>query len=182
MSTDLGEVDFRQAKAQFVAPDTMQAVVTLIKGGLATDVDVLARGDEQWYRHALLTAYKWVNFPFAEGFNPGNLIAEDTGFQMALSSLIDLQNEGLESLEDGTTVYHLSGKAHGEDISALLANLVVATGEVLVDVYIDEQQVTPVRFVIVQPDTVTDDEPEPTTWVVDVYDINGEPELDEPTS
>ena len=182
VETDLGKVDFRRAVAQYVAPDILQATVRLIAAGLPADVDIFSRGDNQWYRHAILTANKWFNAPFAEGFNPEKLISEDTGFQIALKSLIDLKYDGSESLEDGTPVYHLNGTAHGEDITALLANLVTTTGDVLVDVFIDEKLLIPVRFVIVQPDTVTVTEPDPTTWTVDVYDVNAAPELDPPDS
>ncbi len=180
IETDLGKVDFRRAEAQFVAPDTLQATVRLIAAGMPSDVDIFSRGNDQWYRHRVLTANRWYNAPFAEGFNPATLIAEDAGFQMALNSLIDLSYKGRESLEDGTPVYHLTGIADGADISALLANLIETTGQVLVDVFIDQNTVLPVRFVIVQPDTVTDTEPTPTTWTVDVYDINAAADLDVP--
>jgi len=180
VETDLGLVDFRRAVAQYVAPNMLQATVRLIAAGLPADVDIFSRGDEQWYRHAVLTANRWFNAPFAEGFNPESLIAEDTGFQMALNSLIDLSFVGREELEDGTAVYHIAGIADGADISALLANLVVASGEVLVDVFIDRNTLLPSRFIIVQPDTVTDEDPDPTTWTVDVYDINSEPEIEIP--
>jgi hypothetical protein len=180
VDTGLGQVDFRRAVAQYVAPNVIQATVRLIASGLPADVDVFSRGEDQWYRHAILTANLWFNAPFAEGFNPETLISEDTGFQTALNSLINLSYEGSGTLEDGTPVYHLKGTADGHDISALLANLVEATGEVLVDVFIDQKLMVPVRFVIVQPDTVTEAEPDPTTWTVDVYDINAEPELDAP--
>ncbi|MBZ0298683.1 MAG: LppX_LprAFG lipoprotein [Anaerolineae bacterium] len=180
VQTDLGLVDFRHAMAQYVAPDILQATVRLIAAGLPADVEVFSRGDNQWYRHAVLTANLWFNAPFAEGFNPEELIAQDTGFQMALHSLINLSYEGRDNLEDGTSVFHLKGLADGADISALLANLVETTGQVFVDVFIDQKMMIPVRFVIVQPDTITEAEPEPTTWTVDVYDINAAPELDPP--
>lgn len=180
VDTDLGRVDFRRAVAQYVAPNILQATVRLIAAGLPADVDIFSRGEEQWYRHTVLTANRWFNAPYAEGFNPQSLIAEDTGFQLALNSLIDLNFAGREELEDGTAVFHVTGVAEGEDISALLANLVVASGEVLVDVFIDQISMIPVRFVIVQPNTVTEEDPEPTTWTVDVYDINSEPELEMP--
>lgn len=180
VETDLGSVDFRRAVAQYVAPDILQATVRLVASGLPTDVDIYSRGNEQWFRHLVLTANSWFNAPFAEGFNPEKLIAQDTGFQTALNSLINLSYEGRTTLEDGTPVYHIAGRAHGEDIAALLANLVETTGEVLVDVFIDQNLMIPVRFVIVQPDTITETEDEPTTWTVDVYDINATAELDPP--
>lgn len=180
VETDLGSVDFKHALAQYVAPNILQASVRVIAAGLPADVDIFSRGDDQWFRNVILTANTWFNAPFALGFNPEKLIAEDTGFQMALNSLINLVYEGREELEDGTPVHHLSGTARGEDITALMANLVEATGEVLVDVFIDRNQVIPVRFIIIQPNTVTDDDPDPTTWTVDVYDINAEAEVDSP--
>lgn len=180
VDTGLGQVDFRRAVAQYVAPNVIQATVRLIAAGLPADVDVFSRGENQWYRHTILTANMWFNAPFAEGFNPETLISEDTGFQTALNSLINLSYEGAKTLEDGTPVYHLKGTADGKDITALLANLVEATGEVLVDVFIDQNLMIPVRFVIVQPETITETQPDPTTWTVDVYDINAEPVLDAP--
>lgn len=180
VETGLGSVIFRRAVAQYVAPDILQATVRLIAAGLPADVDIFSRGDEQWYRNTILTANTWFNAPFAIGFNPRTLIAEDTGFKAALHSLINLTFVDRESMEDGTSVYHLKGTAKGEDIAALLAGMIQATGNVLVDVYIDQVKRIPVRFVIVQPDTVTETETEPTTWTVDVYDINAEPEIDEP--
>ena len=180
VSTDLGDVDFSKATAQYVAPDTLEATVRVIAAGLPTDVDIFSRGPDQWFRHPVLTADKWLNAPFAEGFNPELIISEDTGFQTALRALIDLSFVGDENLEDGTPVFHLKATAKGEDISALLANIVVVTGQVQVDVYIDQQTIMPVRFVIIQPDTVTDTQPDPTTWTVDIYDVNAEPQLDPP--
>lgn len=181
VQTDFGaDVFFRQARAQYVAPDTMQGNVRLIVAGIPADVDIFSRGDEQWYRNTVLTGGEWLNQPFAQGFNPQALIADDTGFQAALNSLIDLEYVGETNLEDDTPVHHLKGTADGGDISALLAGIIVVQGNTEVDVYIDREQRVPVRFVIRLPETITEDEPEPTTWTVDVYDINAEPQLDAP--
>jgi hypothetical protein len=180
VDTGLGSISFRRALAQYVAPDVIQATVRVTGVGLTADVDIFSRGDDQWYRNSILTANQWYNALFAPGFNPRTLIAEDTGFQSALASLIDLEFVGREELEDGTPVYHIKATANGPDVEALLVGLVEAEGEVLVDVFIDRETLYPVRFVIVQPETVSETEPEPTTWTIDVYDINEEPELDDP--
>jgi hypothetical protein len=172
VETDLGSVAFRLANAQYIAPAIMQATVRLVTAGLTADVDIFSRGAEQWYRHGLLTGNQWFNAPFAPGFNPQTLIAEDTGFQAALAALIELRYVGAEALEDGTPVHHLSGMADGADVSALMVNLIEASGNVEVQVYIDRERLIPVRFVIVQPDSVTEDEVEPTTWTVDIFDVN----------
>lgn len=179
IETDFGGVNFKRAVAQYIAPDMLQATVRVLAAGLPIDVDIFSKGDNQWFR-GIWTTNIWVNALFAPGFNPEALISQETGFQAALQSLIDIGTPTLTELEDGTQVYRLSGTARGEDITALMAGLIEASGSVLVDVFIDRALLLPVRFVIVQPETVTDTEPEPTTWTVDVYDINAEPVLNAP--
>jgi hypothetical protein len=180
IETDFGEVAFRRAVAQYVAPDMMQATVRVLLGSVPLDVDVFSRGENQWFRAGVWTAGEWVNATFAPGFNPEALIAQESGFQAAINALIDLQMAGPEELEDGTPVHHLRAVADGEDVSALMVGLIYATGSVNVDVYIHRNEVYPVRFVIVQPDTATEEQPDPTTWTVDVYDLNAEAEIDDP--
>jgi hypothetical protein len=149
-------------------------------GSVTLDVDVFSRGEKQWFRAGVWTNGEWVNATFAPGFNPESLIAQESGFQAALNALIDLEMVGTEELEDGTPVYHLRAVADGEDVSALMVGLITATGNVNVDVYIHQTETYPVRFIIIQPDTVTEDEPDPTTWTVDVYDLNAAAEIDDP--
>jgi hypothetical protein len=180
--TDFGaNVFFLRATAQYVAPATMQGSVRLVVASIPADVDIFARADDQWYRNTILTGNQWVEQPFAPGFNPQLLIADDTGFQAALDSLIELQYVGQVALEDTTQVHHLRGTADGADIAALLAGIILIEGSAEVDVYVDVAQSIPVRFIIRLPETVTEDEPEPTTWTVDVFDINAAPDLDEPS-
>ncbi len=181
VQTDFGaNVFFRQARAQYVAPDTLQGNVRLIVAGIPADVDIFSQGDIQWYRNQILTGNEWVNQSFAPGFNPQALIADDTGFQAALNALINIEYIGEANLEDGTPAYHLTGTADGQDISALLAGIVQIQGNALVDVYIHREERYPVRFIITLPETVTETEPDPTRWTVDVYDIDAAPELDVP--
>jgi hypothetical protein len=180
IETDLGAVNFRRAVAQYVAPNVMQATVRLIAAGIPAQVDVFSRGENQWYRNDILTANRWFNAPFSPGFNPESLIAQETGFQASLRALIDMSYVGQETLEDGSPVYHIKATANGPDVTALMAGLVYMSGVVQVDVYIHREKLLPVRFVIVQPDTATEAEPEPTTWTIDVYDIDASPEIDDP--
>jgi len=182
--TDLGELVFRRANAQYVAPDVMQANVRLLAiGGIPAEVDVFSKGDEQFYRNQILTANQWINAEFAPGFNPQKLIAEETGFQTALTAMIGLNYVEMAILESGVEAYHLQATARGVDVGALLAGLVYDLGDIVnVDVYVDKATGYPVRFIIVQPGTETEDEPEPTTWTVDVFDFDETPEIDPPPS
>jgi hypothetical protein len=86
IETDFGSVNFRRADAYYVAPDTMQANISVTAlGGLRVDVEVFARAAEQWFRSRVWTAGNWIYAAFAPGFNPATLIAEETGFNAALS-------------------------------------------------------------------------------------------------
>lgn len=180
VNTGLGWVAFRRASAQYVAPDTLQATVSLSAAGITAEVDIFARGENQWFRNVVLTGGSWLNAPFAEGFNPQVLIAEETGFEAALAAVRELTYVGAAALEDGTPVHHISGVAEGHDISALLAGLIEASGPTQVDVYIHRESGLPARFVIVQPETATEQFPTPTTWTVDVYDYDAPARLDDP--
>lgn len=179
IETDFGSVVFKRAVAQYIAPDILQATVRVLAAGLPVDVDIFSKGDNQWFR-GIWTTNLWVNALFAPGFNPETLISQESGFQAALRALIDIGTPTLTELEDGTQVYQLHGTARGEDITALMVGLIEATGNVMVDVFVDRQNLLPVRFIIVQPDTITPEQPEPTTWTVDVYDVNAEAELNNP--
>jgi len=183
--TDFGRVTFRRVIGQYVAPREMQANISVLALGLALEINVYARGADQWFS-GLMTGNNWVNTPFAPGFNPETLIAQDTGFQSALTALIELDYVGEETLENGDPVYHITSRAQGEQVSALLAGLIPTVGEVGVDVYIHRETRYPVRFVIVaenDPNAATpepDEEAEPVRWIIDLYDINAESELTPP--
>jgi hypothetical protein len=171
-------VQFRFARAQYVAPDTMQATARVIVPVFgAQDFEIFSKGAAQWYR---VPGTAWGRGDFAPGFNPTTLIAEDSGFQAALTALVGLEYVGEETLEDGTPTYHLRGVASGPAVTALVVGLIQSTGDVPVDVYIHRETRLPVRLILTQPETVTEAAPEPTTWTIDVYDVDAEPELTPP--
>lgn len=184
--TDYGAVVFRRADAQYVAPGVMQAALRVAAAGLTIDIDVFARAADQWFR-AIWTANTWLNAPFAPGFNPEALIAQDTGFQAAVDSVTALVYRGETTLESGQSVTHLSGTADGPSMNALLIGLIEMQGTVAVDVYLDATTRMPARFVLVESVPVAAEtadaaaaEPVARTWTMDIYDIDAPAELDPP--
>lgn len=173
-----GALIFDRANMDYVAPDVLQGQVKAKLAGLPFTLNIMARGDLQWVQ---LPGTIWTDeLYFAPGFNPELLIAEESGFQAALDALLDLEIVGRESLEDGTPVYHLTGRADGPAVTDLLVGMIVAENEVLLDVFVHAETRMPVRLVITMPETATDDEPEPTAWWIDVYDFNEELEITGP--
>ena len=176
--TILGDVSFERATMQYRAPESLQGIVRAKLRGVVLEFGVLAIGDQQWVR---LPGIAWDDsLAFAPGFNPQDMIATDSGFEAALKALLDIEMQGIERLEDGTAVYHLSGHADGQQVMDILAGLIYAEGQVLVDVYIDTQTNQPLRLIITQPETQTETEPEPTRWNVDLFDFNQPVTIDDP--
>lgn len=176
--TVLGDVSFERATLQYRAPESLQGIVRAKLRGVVLEFGVLAIGDLQWVR---LPGTAWDDsLAFAPGFNPQDMIATDSGFEAALKALLDIEMQGIERLEDGTAVYHLNGRADGQQVMDILAGLIYAEGEVLVDVYIDTRNNQPLRLIITQPGTETEIEPEPTRWHVDLFDFNQPVTIDDP--
>jgi hypothetical protein len=172
------EVGFRRASAQFVAPNVLQADARIVApGGIVTDVGLFAQGANQWFR---LQPGDWLNTPFAPGFDPGTLIGENTGFQAALDSLRDTTYVGAEELEDGSPVWHIRGVTAGPNVTSLAVGLIQSQEDVTVEVYIHRETRFPRRVLLIQPETITEEEPDPTTWTIDIYDVNAAPELTPP--
>ena len=172
ISTGYGNLEFRQAQADFVAPDTLQVVAQVALFGLPAQVDLFARGEQQWFRNPILTAGRWRAGVLVENFNPQQLIAEGSGFHRVSAELQDLAWQGMVALEEGRRAHHLRGPARGEALSALLVNLVQLAGEVQTDLYIDSETLLPRRFIIRQPDEAT--------WDVAVTAVNAAVQLDVP--
>jgi hypothetical protein len=159
----LVSAEFLQARAQYVSPDVFIGKVR-IKYVVPLDVEVYANGTEQSYR---LGNLNWIKGQFAPEFTPSMLLAEDTGFQAALTTMQNLAYIGVETLEDGQPVYHLTGEANGTQISSLVVGLINTQEELPLDVYVHRETGYPVRLVMHLPNGEGE-----STFLIDVYDIN----------
>jgi hypothetical protein len=171
-------IAFVSADGGYAAPDRVKARVVAKILGIAGEVEVVAIGDDQWYSNKILTAGQFVKAVFAPGFNAAKLVSSDAGIESALKAIRDLKTVGAESLY-GVDVYHIAGTADGKDIEALTVGLI--RGKLVnVDIYVNRQTFRVERVIIVQPDTVTDKEPKPTTWNLEIFDYNGAIAIDPP--
>ncbi|MDX1991689.1 MAG: LppX_LprAFG lipoprotein [bacterium] len=171
-------VSFRRAQVQYVSPDQMQGFVRVIFQGIPVEVGIYSLADRQWVKFPFID---WFEAPFAYGFNPQTLIAEDTGFQAALNAVRELTYEGVVTLEDGTSAYHLKGTADGPAVTALLVNLIEETGAVGVEIFVHRTQRYPVRLIITQPTVESEAGTGERSWTVDVYDVDAPAALDVPS-
>ncbi len=172
IATDFGDVVFRSARAGFVAPNTWQAVAQVSILGLPADVDLFIRGGQQWYRNALLTGGRWQAGTILQNFDPQQLFAAGSGFDRAAEALSGLQWQGLVALGDGHVAHLLRGPARGEDLSALLLNLVALSGALQTELTIDRDSLLPRRFVLQQPGLAI--------WDLRLSQVNAPLQLDVP--
>jgi hypothetical protein len=171
-------VSFVSANGAYVAPDRVSATVTAKILSIPGQVDVIAIGDDQWMRNQLLTAGRWAKAVFSPGFNAAKLVNSDEGIEKALNSLKEVKVIGREDVF-GTKMYHLTATADGADISALTVGLI--RGKVVnVDIYIAIDTGRVDHVIMVQPDTVTEKEPKPTTWTLELFDYDGNAKIEAP--
>jgi len=177
--TDLGEVGFDRAEGQYVSPDTIGAKVKIVLGNLPVEADVYAKGANQSVR-GIWTSMRWQQQVFAPGFDPSRLVSQEgNGLETAMQALVEPGLVGEETLEDGAAVYHISATAKGEEVSAMVVNLIQMTGTVNVDVYLSKDSGLPLRFFLEQTDTAAEGG-EPTTWTIDLYDFDAPAEIVQP--
>jgi hypothetical protein len=178
--TELGDVAFKRAEGQYVAPDTIGAKVKIVLGNLPVEADVYAKGANQSVR-GVWTSMKWETSVFAPGFDPSKIVSnENSGLDHAVNALVEPKLLGEETMDDGTTVYHISATANGADVAAMVVNLIQMTGTVNVDVYLAKDTGLPVRFVIVQPDSATATQTDPTQWTIDLFDFDAQSDVEIP--
>jgi len=170
------ETYLRRVVGQFIAPDEVYATANVIAGNFPIDLTLYGKADDQWFNPSGLT---WVNAPFADGFDPRRVVGEDSGFRKALNSLSELQYVGIEDFY-GVQVYHIKGVGNAEDVSALLVGMIEFTVPLPLDVYLRVEDNVPVRMIITQPETATD-ETANTQWTIEVFDINGAKNFTAPT-
>jgi hypothetical protein len=171
-------IAFVSADGAYQAPDRVQAKVVAKILGLAGEVDVIAIGDDQWMRNKILTADRWIKQIFSPGFNAARLVSSDQGIEAALKALKDVKMVGRENV-DGVQMYHITGRASGVDIAALTVGLIRGS-DVLADIYIVVDTGRVDRVTLVQPDTVTEKEPKPTTWQLEIFDYNADVKIVSP--
>ena len=164
-------LQFLSANGEYVAPDSVHATVKAKLAGLAGQVEVIAIGDDQWYRNAILTGNKYIKATFSAGFKPANLVSSDQGIQSALGSVTSLTMVGKENIF-GQDVYHLTGIADGAKVTSLTVGLITSKASVNVDIYVDVNTLQADEVVIVQPETVSATQPDPTKWDLELFDYN----------
>ncbi len=171
----------RRGEAQYIQPENMYANIRLRVANLPPiGVELFAQGQDQWFK---LASSRWINWPIADGFDPGSLIQENSGFAAALSQLQEVEYIRFDALPNGERAHHVRGIATGDVINELLFNLLEISDEqaVIADVYILPETDVPTLLIITLPGTANEETGEDdTAWRIEIYDVNGPPDFNQP--
>jgi hypothetical protein len=164
-------ISFVAADGSYIAPDRVGAKVSAAVLGVPGQIELVAVGSKQFYKHVVLTGNRWLEKQFSPGFNADKLIRSDQGIRRAIETLKGIKMVGREDLF-GTPVYHISAQSSIVDISAVTVGLIRGTADVQVDVYLDVSGANVERMVLVQPETVSAEHPDPTTWTMELFNYD----------
>ena len=164
------------AEGGFIAPDNLFASTRIMVSGILVNVGLFATAEGQWL--SPLNA-AWIPFVYAEGFNPGSMMAEGEGFNYAISNLTDVQYVGTE-LREGKDLIHVRGNAAGEVVNALLFGILeIVEDRTIVELFVDEESLIPVQLLLTIPES-ENEEYDNTFWRIDIYDTNVAFDVDAP--
>jgi hypothetical protein len=107
---------FDRALGQFSAPDSAQAVITVLVSRLRAEIGAKAIGDEAWIQ---LPNDSWQELPASWGFEPAQLFDPKGGWQPLIAELTDPEIVGED--DDGV---HIRATSSAERISVVTAGLV----------------------------------------------------------
>jgi LppX_LprAFG lipoprotein len=164
-------ISFVSADGAYVSPDKVTGKVSAAVAGISGTIDIVAIGDDQYYKHTILTGNQWLKDAFSPGFNADRLIRGDQGIRKAIDSLKNLQYVGTQDLF-GVQVHHIQGTAAVADIQAVTVGLIRGTGEATVDVYLNVETGNLERMTLLQAETATKENPEPTLWTMEFFDYD----------
>jgi LppX_LprAFG lipoprotein len=174
-------VTVKGAEGVFVAPDAMQAKVTVLLEDIPAEIDVIAVDQDQYLNHVLITFGKWEAIVFSENFNPRTLKEGENSIAAALRSLENVAYVGEEDL-DGLAVHHIHGEVDALRLDAVTVGLMgIIEGMVAVDAYIRTDGGQLEKMVLVEPINPQIDPNQATTWTIGLYDYNGDYTVTRPT-
>lgn len=165
-------ITFDRAEAVFVAPDRISALVNVVIDALTQELELIIIGDQQYAKNRFLTTGQWQVFPFATGFEAGDLQSPVDGIGAALRSITEATVQGRQDL-DGVEVYHLTGSVPADRVASVTVGLIGTTsGTLSVEVYVRTRDSYLARIVITEPTTDDNPETEATVWTVDFTGYN----------
>lgn len=162
-------ISFVAADGSYIAPDKVNGKVSAAVAGVPGQIDIVAVGNDQFMKHILLTGNRWLKQQFSPGFNADTLIRGEQGIKFALDRMQNVEVVGTKDLF-GTQMWHITGTAPVADISAVTVGLIRGTGTAKADIYINVQTGRVEQIVLVQPETITPQTPDPTTWTLELFD------------
>ncbi len=175
------DITLNSATAVFKNPNSVRADISVGISGLTQKIAAIVVEDRQYYNHPILTGGEWQQETLVSGFEPANLLSNDSGIGNALLSMRDVTLIGNTEIE-GIDVYHLRGIVDAELARAVTFELMsTATGDIQIDVYIRREGTRRLsRIELIEPSPAGSETDLSKTWEIDFEGYNQEVTITEP--
>ena len=157
----------KRAEGDVVRPDRMRAVVKVFSFGMVSEVGIIGLGDEQYITNPL--NQQWERLPPSQGwyFDPALLFDPEYGIEAILGEAAWTFGAGgsadVEQDVEEQAHYILHGQLPGERLTRLTSGM-IASGEVMVDIWVNRQDVRVDRIQIVELESNPEN---PTSWLIE---------------
>lgn len=165
-----------RAEGAYIAPDKLLANARIDFRGILVSVGLFASSTGQWLRPL---SSNWVEYEYAPGFDPRDMMQNGKGFHRAIDGLTELEFVGYET-RAGADVLHLRGNATNDVVNSLLFGLLyILEDTTIVDIFVDAKETIPSEILLTLPESSTD-ETENTFWKIELHDLDQAIEMETP--
>jgi hypothetical protein len=162
-------MSFSEASGEYQAPDRVHAQVKVSLFGNTLQIEIYWLPEGVFLSNPLTRQFEPA--PEDLGFDGAALFGADGMPAVLKEGIQNPQRVGTETIEDVQTI-HVSGEADGAVLAPLTAGELQSGTMYPVDVWVDMGTFVPVRLHVAEPDG--------NGWLIDLYDIDAEIEIQLP--
>jgi hypothetical protein len=162
-------MSFTEATGEYQAPDRVHAEVKVSLFGNVVQIEIYWLPEGVFISNPLTRQFE--SAPGDLGFDGAAMFQADGMPAVLKTGIQNPQRVGMETIEDVETI-HITGEADGAVLAPLMAGALESGTLYPVDVWVDKTTYIPVRVHITEPDG--------NGWLIDLFDINAEIEIQLP--
>lgn len=162
-------MSFTEASGEYQAPDRVRAQVKVTLFGNVLQIEIYWLPEGVFISNPL--TQKFEPAPADLGFNGAAMFQADGMPAVLKEGIQNPQRAGMETIE-GVETIHITGEADGAVLAPLMAGALESGTLYPVDVWVDKSTFVPVRVHITEPDG--------NGWLIDLFDINADIEVQLP--
>ncbi|MBN2083669.1 MAG: LppX_LprAFG lipoprotein [Anaerolineales bacterium] len=162
-------MSFTQAAGEYQAPDRVHATVKVGLMGTVLEIQIYWLPEGVFILNPLTQQFETASMDL--GIDGAAIFKADGMPAVLATGIENPERVGFEDIE-GVATIHISGESDGATLAPLTAGALKGGTLYPVDVWVDRSTFVPVRVHVTEPDG--------SGWLIDLYDIDTEIEVDLP--